>query len=79
MIWEGVSADPAVKDIRRVRVLIDRTEVEHPVVLAVMVLEELLRILSAVAVESLDTARRITHHDDLVRDVCKICGYHRHR
>ena len=74
VIGEGVSAHPPVENAGRVRVLFDGAEVEYPEVLAVPMLEELLRVFSAVTIEALNTARRVSHHDDLVGDVCKIYG-----
>ena len=73
MIWEGVSADPAVKDTRRVRVLLDRTEVEHPVAAAVAVVEEALRVRAPVAVEALEARRGVAHDEEVVGDVCEVC------
>ena len=74
MIRKGVPAHSSIEDTLRIRVLFDRAEIEHPEVLAVPMLEELLRVFSAVTIEALNAARRVSHHDDLVGDVCKIYG-----
>lgn len=53
MVWERVPANSALKYATGVRIFFDRTEVEHPVILAVVVVQELLRIFSAIAIEAL--------------------------
>lgn len=53
MVGERVSANSALKYATGVRIFFDRAEVEHPVIVAVVVVQELLRVFSAIAVEAL--------------------------
>jgi hypothetical protein len=55
MIWKWISTNPSVEHIGLVRVLLDRTEIEHPKVLSVSVLEKLDGILPAIAVQTFNT------------------------
>ena len=73
VVWEGVSADPAVEDTGWIGILCDRAKVEYPEVHAVAVLQETLGILASVAVQCFQPRRRVSHHYDLVRNVDKIC------
>ena len=59
MVREWVSAHSTFEDAVRIRVLADRAEVEHPVILAVMMVEELLRVFPPVAVQALDAGRGV--------------------
>ena len=70
---ERVSAHSAIKKARGIRVFLDGAEVEHPEVLAVVMLEELLRIFSLVAIEPLNTTRGVSHDNHFVGDVREIC------
>ena len=73
VVGEGIPADAPLEDVGRVRVLLDRAEVEYPVVFAMAALEEAERVLSAVPVEAFNTGRRIAHDDDLVCHVDEVC------
>lgn len=73
MIRERVSAHPALEYLWRIRVLSYRTEVEHPVVLLVVVIEEFLRVFASVTVKSFNTSRGVPHDNHLVSDICQVC------
>lgn len=72
MVRERVSANSALKYATRVRILLDRAEVKHPVIIAVVVVQELLRIFSAIAIEALEASGRVSHNYDIVGNVCQI-------
>ena len=72
MVREWVSAHSTFEDAVRVSVLAGRAEVKHPVVLAMMVVKELLRVFPPVAVQALDAGRGVSHDDHFVSDVCEI-------
>lgn len=75
MIWKGVSAHSPIEYAGIIRVFPSRAEVEHPEVLSVSMFEELLRVLSAIAVQAFHTGRRIAHDDDLVSDVHQVYAF----
>jgi hypothetical protein len=72
MVWERIPTHPAFEDACGVRVLALRAKVENPVILPVSVIEELLRMVSAVAVETLKPRGGVAHDDDLVGDVHQV-------
>lgn len=72
MVRERVSANSALKYATGVRILLDRAEVKHPVVIAVVVVQELLRIFSTIAIEALEASGRVSHDYDIVGNVCQI-------
>ena len=72
MVRKWVPAHPSVKDARGVRVLFDRAKVEHPEVLAMVVLEKLLCVFSAIAIEALEANRWVSHYHHMVRDICEV-------
>lgn len=74
MIWEGVSTHSSVKHASVVRVLPSRTEVEDPEVLSVSVFEELLRVFSAIAIQTLHADCRVSHDDYLVGNIDQVFG-----
>lgn len=72
MVGERVSAHLSVKHARGIRVLPNGAEVEDPVTLAMMMLEELLRVFSAVAIEPFDATCWVSHDNYVVCDICKV-------
>ena len=74
MIWKRIPADPATKLICRIRVLADGTEVEYPVMVSVVVVQELLRVFSSIAVEAFNPYRRVTHDYEVVGNVHQVYG-----
>jgi hypothetical protein len=73
MIWERIPTHSPIEHAGRVRVLPDRTEVEHPKLFPVSVFEEFLRVLSMIAVQALYTSRWVTHDNNAFSDVHQIC------
>ena len=72
MVGERISRDSSLKEARWIRVLSDRTEVEYPVVLAMSVIKEFLRVLPSIPVEAFDAGRGVAHDDDVVCHIDEI-------
>ena len=69
MVRKRVPAHSSIEEGRRVRVFLDRAEVEYPVVLPMAMFQKLPCILTSVAIQTLDALRWISHDDDTVRDI----------
>jgi hypothetical protein len=67
MVWKRIPTNPPTENASGVRVLPDRTHIEHPEVLAVTVLEKLLSVFPSVSVQAFYTCRGIAHDDNMVR------------
>lgn len=63
VVWERISTDAAVKERHWIRVFFHRAKVEDPVVLSVSMLQEALRIISMVSVESFHSSCWKAHYD----------------
>ena len=74
MVGEGVSANSSFKHVRGVRILFGRAEVEHPVVPPMPMVQELLDILSSIAVVTFYTDGRIPHDDHSICDIRQVCS-----
>lgn len=77
MIWEWIPAHSPIEDIRIVRILASRAEVEDPKVLSVSMFEELLRVFSAITIKPLQPNRRVAHNNHLISDVHQVCVFGR--
>lgn len=75
VIREGVSADSSTKDFGRIRVFFGGAEVEHPVIVSVVVVQELLRVLSSIAVQTFYACGWVAHDYYAVRNIGQICTF----
>lgn len=69
MIGKGISADPPIEEIRRVRIFSNRTKVEHPEVLIMAVFEEFFYIFSTITIDAFKARRWVSHYNHSVCDI----------